>query len=72
MFISQRAQTKVDKFRNRNLLRFVRDLRDLNCCSTWRQSPLYVVGLGTEIVALVLIKTERDSSPIWRNVSPSQ
>ena len=44
----------------------------LNCFRTPRQGCFIVVGLSTDNVALVSLRTGRNSSAIWRNVSPSR
>lgn len=72
MTLSQRAQTKKDRFRDRSLLRFIRDRHYLNWFSTLRKDSSIAVGLSTESVAPVSMRTERDSFPIFRGVSLRQ
>lgn len=44
----------------------------LNGFTTRKQGLFLVVGLSTNSVALLPVRTGRDLSPIWRDVSPNQ
>lgn len=57
--IFQKAQTKRDRYRDNNLLRFISYHHYLNCFSTPRQEYFITVGLSFKIVAPVSIRTER-------------
>ena len=67
---SQRAW-KWDRFRDKNLLRSIRDAHYLSCFNTLRQGLLCRSGVRHWKYGSRPIRTGRVSSPLWRNVSQS-
>ena len=71
VFLEGPKQKKIGLGIGRKLLKLIRDFI-IWTVSTPRQGVLYSSGTEHGDIAPVSVRTEKDSSPVWRNVSPSR